>query len=176
MRLIETLKRVPAAVILSGYPSELYDATWRSIELQGMTRGGPRTEKLWFNFELAAAHWATFAGRDRTERQRIKRKAERWRTHYAELPAGERLAVLAAILSEHATSTADADDCARDREAQPPASTSADRNGAAADVYVAGGADARDCGRRRAQPRTSTRPGVARGDLAQSGASTGDHA
>jgi hypothetical protein len=36
------------SVILSGYPSQLYDETlagWRSMEFQAMTRGGVRTEK-----------------------------------------------------------------------------------------------------------------------------------
>ena len=99
-RLIDTLKRVPADVILSGYPSDLYDELldWRTIEFQAMTRGGPRTEKLWLNFDRNSAHWATFAGRGFTDRQRIKRKAQRWQESYTALPPGERLAILAALL------------------------------------------------------------------------------
>ncbi len=102
-RLIACLRGLPAAVMLSGYPSALYDelvGDWRSIEMQAMTRGGVRTEKVWMNFPEGPAHWASFAGRDRTDRQRIKRKAERWRRMYRELPAGERQAVLAALLAE----------------------------------------------------------------------------
>ena len=95
----------PASVIVSGYPSALYDALlsgWRSYEFQVMTHGGPRTEKLWFNFEPSAVHWATYAGAGFTDRQRIKRKAARWAVMYRELPPGERLAVLAALLEvEH---------------------------------------------------------------------------
>ena len=63
-----------------------------------MTRGGPRTEKLWFNFEPNAAHWASYAGTDFTDRQRIKRKAAGWAEKYRALPPGERLAILAALL------------------------------------------------------------------------------
>lgn len=90
-----------AAVMLSGYPSALYDTIlegWRSVEFQVMTRGGPRTEKLWMSFEAGAAHWATYAGDGFAERQRIKRKAARWAENYKALPPGERLAVLAAML------------------------------------------------------------------------------
>lgn len=90
------------AVILSGYPSALYDGLfgdWNTRELQTMTRGGVRTEKLWFNFEPGTQHWSTFAGRDFTDRQRIKRKAARWAAKFAKLPAAERQAVLAAVLA-----------------------------------------------------------------------------
>jgi hypothetical protein len=63
-----------------------------------MTRGGVRTEKLWMNYEQDASHWASFAGVNFTDRQRIKRKANRWANNYKQLPSGERLAILAAIL------------------------------------------------------------------------------
>ncbi|UEO00442.1 hypothetical protein A9R16_003305 [Acidiferrobacter thiooxydans] len=51
--LLALLKTLPCAVILSGYPSALYDESlpgWQSLELQVMNQGGVRTEKLWFNF------------------------------------------------------------------------------------------------------------------------------
>jgi DNA adenine methylase len=35
---------------------------------------------------------------DFTDRQRIKRKAARWQRMYRELPVGERMAVLAAVM------------------------------------------------------------------------------
>lgn len=100
-RLAAVLRAVPAAVILSGYPSPLYDrlyGDWRTFEFQAMTRGGPRTEKLWLNFPAGQVQWARFAGRDFTDRQRIKRKAARWAKAYGALQAGERLAVLAAMM------------------------------------------------------------------------------
>jgi DNA adenine methylase len=100
--LLAQLRCVPASVILSGYPSALYDRNlpgWRSREFQAMTRGGVRTECLWFNFDPSSAHWHTFAGRDFTDRQRIKRKAERWAANFKRLPAGERLAILNKVLT-----------------------------------------------------------------------------
>ena len=50
------------------------------------------------NYAPDAAHWATHAGVDFTDRQRIKRKAARWKRMFSELPAGERIAILAALL------------------------------------------------------------------------------
>lgn len=102
--LIEILRGLPCAVILSGYPSALYDellGDWRCVTFQAMTRGGPRTECLWMNFPAGAVQWARYAGKGFTDRQRIKRKAERWRLKYRQVPPGERLAILAALLLEH---------------------------------------------------------------------------
>ena len=64
-----------------------------------MNQAGVRTEKLWFNFVVDRVHWASYAGKNFTDRQRIKRKAERWGKNYGALPRAERVAVLAAIMS-----------------------------------------------------------------------------
>jgi site-specific DNA-adenine methylase len=108
-RLIACLRQLPCAVMISSYPSALYDellGDWRVIRFQAMTRGGPRTEELRLNFPAGEVQWARFAGRTFGERQRIKRKAARWARMYRQLPAGERLAVLAALLAEHADDSA----------------------------------------------------------------------
>lgn len=101
-RLIEVARSIPAAVILSSYPNPLYDelvGDWRQIRFQGMTRGGPRTEGLWLNFPAGDVAWSTYAGRNFTDRQRIKRKAANWAAFYRAMPPGERMAVLAALLA-----------------------------------------------------------------------------
>ncbi len=103
-RLIDVLRSVPANVMISGYPSALYDellAGWRSIQFQVMTRGGPRTEQLWMNFAEGSAYSHAFAGANYIDRQRIKRKAARWASNYSQLPAAEQIAILAAILKTH---------------------------------------------------------------------------
>ena len=103
--LLRLLKRLPCRVILSGYPSALYDkwlSGWEALELQVMNQGGVRTEKVWFNFSLERVHWTRYTGKNHTDRQRIKRKAESWGRRYRALPAGERLAVLAAVMAVEA--------------------------------------------------------------------------
>ena len=50
----------------------------------------------------ASNPFKTGAGRNAAERQRIKRKAARWAHGYRTMPAGERLAVLSAIMAVEA--------------------------------------------------------------------------
>ena len=53
-------------------------AGWRSLALQVTTQAQVRTEVVWFNFAPDRVHWASYAGRNFTDRQRIKRKAANW--------------------------------------------------------------------------------------------------
>jgi DNA adenine methylase len=108
IELLEILKGLPCSVILSGYPSTLYDELlthWGSLELQVMNQNGVRTEKLWFNFTPDRVHWCRYAGKNFTDRQRIKRKAQSWAKRYQGLPRAERLAVLSAIMAVEAQET-----------------------------------------------------------------------
>jgi len=108
IKLLELLKSLPCNVMLSGYSSALYDVLlerWRSLELQVMNQGGVRTEKLWFNFTPDRVHWASYAGKNFTDRQRIKRKAANWAKRYQELPRAERVAVLAAMMGVETVET-----------------------------------------------------------------------
>jgi DNA adenine methylase len=50
------------------------------------------------NYPADVMHWHSYAGENFTDRQRIKRKAERWAANFRDLPPGERLALLSAIL------------------------------------------------------------------------------
>jgi site-specific DNA-adenine methylase len=109
VELLGLLKSLPCAVMLSGYPSRLYDELlrgWQSVELQVMNQAGVRTEKLWFNFTLDRVHWARYAGKNHTHRQSVKRKAENWGRRYQALPRAERLAVLAAMMGVEAHESA----------------------------------------------------------------------
>jgi len=109
IELLELLKTLPCQIILSGYRSSLYDDLlweWNTTEIQVMNQGGVRTEKLWFNFAIDRVHWARFAGKNFTDRQRIKRKAQRWGKNYKALPQAERLAVLATMMEVEAQENA----------------------------------------------------------------------
>jgi site-specific DNA-adenine methylase len=90
VELLELLKSLPCGVIISGYASALYEEL-----LKG-----------WFNFVVDRVHWASYAGKNFTDRQRIKRKAERWGKNYAALPRAERVAVLAALMSAEVSAQA----------------------------------------------------------------------
>ena len=105
IELLALLKPLPCHVILSGYPSARYDehlGHWRQLEVQVMNQAGVRTEKLWLNFAPERLFWASFAGKNFTDRQRIKRKAASWAERYQAMPAPERLAVLSAMMAVEA--------------------------------------------------------------------------
>ena len=115
--LLTVLRCCPALVIVSGYPSELYDHHlfgWNSRSVQVMTRGGVRTEKLWFNFppSQAGQFWAAHAGKNFTDRQRIKRKVERWKKMFSRVSPDERLALISGLLQSDETCSIDTDDSA----------------------------------------------------------------
>ncbi len=103
--LLGILKSLPCQVMISGYPSRLYDEhlpDWRSLEVQVNNQSCVVTEKVWFNFPPGRVHWHAFAGRNFTHRQVVRRKAAGWGRRYAAMPPGERLAVLAAIMAVEA--------------------------------------------------------------------------
>ena len=99
---LSVLQDVPAFVMISGYPSALYDdalSRWNTHSFAASTRRGMATEKVWMNFDPHAVlkHEYTYAGQNFRERERIKRKATRWVSNLARLPGGERNFILQEI-------------------------------------------------------------------------------
>lgn len=87
--------------MLSGYRHAIYDDAglkhgWHSHDFKAMTRRGPATETIWMNYDPDACSIAesTFSGRDFRDRERVKRKAERWAIKFRQLPRYEQLAIL----------------------------------------------------------------------------------
>jgi DNA adenine methylase len=102
LRLLAIAKRIPAPVIISGYWSEMYARElngWRTISFQAVTRGGSlATEWLWMNYpEPAELHDYRYLGESFRERERIKRKINRWVSKLEKMPILERRALSAAI-------------------------------------------------------------------------------
>ena len=92
---------IPALVMISGYPSDLYASLlgeWRTLEYVGMTHRGPATECLWMNYPAPVKlHDYRFLGANFTDRQRLKRKAARLVAKLSALPLLEKQALLAAL-------------------------------------------------------------------------------
>jgi hypothetical protein len=101
VRLLAVLKKLPCPVLLSGYWSPLYDDAlqgWPLTTFRVMTHGGPATECLWRNFAAPLAlHDYRYLGDGFRERERIKRKKQRWQKRLAEMSPLERAAVIAAV-------------------------------------------------------------------------------
>ncbi len=103
-RLLSVLSMLPAKVMISGYQSELYSmrlAGWRTSSFWTVNRRGKRVQEFcWMNFQPPALlHDTRFVGNDFTDRQRIKRKAERWKNKFQSMRADERQAVLESLLT-----------------------------------------------------------------------------
>lgn len=102
IKLLEVILRLPCMVAISGYESALYNdylAAWRKTSFNAITRGGTcKTETVWMNYpEPLQLHDYRFLGNDYRERERIKRKKDRWTSRLASMPTLERYAILAAI-------------------------------------------------------------------------------
>lgn len=100
--LLDVLCALPCMVMLSGYHTEFYEDRlqgWHNIQFQAMTRSGEQaTEWLWMNFAPPVElHDYGFLGSDFRERERIKRKKQRWTARLENMPLLERQAMLAAI-------------------------------------------------------------------------------
>lgn len=94
----------PAMVIISGYWSELYEemlSDWNQYDFDVMTRGGMATEYLWFNYPWPTRlHDYAHLGSTFRERERIKRKQNRWINNLKQMPELERNALLRRIKEE----------------------------------------------------------------------------
>ena len=99
IRLLECIRQLNCMVLISGYPSSLYDEYlegWNRIAFQAQTRGGvPATEHVWFNYkEPLELHDTRFLGKNYRERERIKKKAARWVKRFQGLPVLEKQAII----------------------------------------------------------------------------------
>jgi DNA adenine methylase len=105
-RLLRLLRSLPCSVMISGYPSALYDAAlagWNREEFEVQTRGHTwATEVLWFNYERPnVLHDLRYVGKDYRERLRIKRKIARWRARLEATSTLERAALFSALVGRH---------------------------------------------------------------------------
>lgn len=109
-RLLRVLVKLPALVMLCGYPSDLYNQAlpgWRRIYHQVMTRGGLADECLWLNYPAPVSlHDYRHLGADYRERERIKRKAARWVANLKAMPALEQQAVFSAMRAQESATVA----------------------------------------------------------------------
>ncbi len=101
-QLLACLLTLPCRVMISGYWSALYAQMlrdWCSFSFNTVTRGGKlATEWVWMNYSPPTQlHDTRFVGDGYRERERIKRKARRWKHRFDALPPLERQALQAAV-------------------------------------------------------------------------------
>lgn len=101
-RLLQVLISLPCMVMLSGYSSPLYESLighWRQVNFPTVNRAGKLcVETLWLSFPVPAAlHDYQYLGKGFRERERIKRRRERWKARLSRIPPLERQALLHAL-------------------------------------------------------------------------------
>jgi len=98
---LELIATADANILISAYYSQLYADRlqgWNSIAYFAHTRGSPRQEILWFNFDPPAElHDYRYLGDGFRERERINRKKKRLIAKLQRMDLFERQAVMAAI-------------------------------------------------------------------------------
>lgn len=100
--LLEQIRTLPCAVMISGYRNPCYDETlrgWNRRSFPGITRVGPREETVWFNYEPGLLHDVRYFGDSFRERQSIKRRRRRWANRFRREPRPIQQAVLADLKS-----------------------------------------------------------------------------
>jgi DNA adenine methylase len=98
LRLLELLRSLPCKILISGYPSNLYNAQltgWNTETFSAKTHAGLRTEKLWFNFPAPMRlHDARYLGADFRKREIVKRRLQRLKNRISLLSPPEQHCVL----------------------------------------------------------------------------------
>lgn len=104
IQLLTLLNKLKCFVMISGYQSNLYNELlkkdkWYLFTFNSMTRQGVRTEALWCNFNPNnhIKHDYSYMGENFRERERLKRKSERWIKRLQTLPSDERNFLLSNI-------------------------------------------------------------------------------
>lgn len=94
----EFVKSLSVFVAISHYPCPAYDNAfkeWRTIDYLSRTRTETRTERLYMNYETPEVlQDFRYMGKDFIERQRIKRKRDRFIRKYRKMSIQERNALL----------------------------------------------------------------------------------
>lgn len=101
-RLLVCLNRLGCSIAVSGYASAMYSRllkSWRTSKFLTTKRNHERSEEcLWMNYpEPVALHDYRYLGANFRERERIKRKKNRWACPLAKMPILERRLLVATL-------------------------------------------------------------------------------
>ncbi len=104
IKLLTVVCERPSMVMISGYRSAIYDeylSEFHRIDYQTTTRQGLVDESLWMNFEPPnRLHDYSHLGENYRERERIKRKKNRFQSKFEQMPRLERLAIMEVLTSQ----------------------------------------------------------------------------
>lgn len=103
-RLLAVLKRLPCAVMVSGYASQLYDyelSSWRRVEFDHITHVGRTTEVVWMNYDPPIVlHDHSYVGANFRQREAVKRRRNRMLAKILAMSSAEKGALLSELVAE----------------------------------------------------------------------------
>ena len=104
IELLKLLVSLDAMIMISGYRHAIYDdalSSWRRVDYMAPTRGGLKPESAWMNYKPPTElHDYRYLGKNYRDRERIKKKKERWVKNLMAMPVLERKALLDAMNNE----------------------------------------------------------------------------
>lgn len=104
-QLLSLVLQVKTNYVISCYDNELYSSMlqgWNKEHCNSITRAGVRVETVYYNYDVLPGDIAefTYAGKDFTDRQRIKRKVARTINKFKRLPELEKIILLQELKKE----------------------------------------------------------------------------
>lgn len=103
IELLETIKKIPAMVMISGYESTLYKTyleDWRCYSFKAKTHKSTAIEWIWMNYaEPVELHDYRYLGNNFREREKLKRNIQSWKTRFEKMTLLQRQALLCGISS-----------------------------------------------------------------------------
>lgn len=106
-RLLDTIVRLPALVMISSYVTDQYAVAlkdWRSFTFMATTRSGQRREEtVWCNYpEPVALHDYRYLGKNKRQRERIRRRQRNYSAALDRMEPLERQAMMAHLAANSA--------------------------------------------------------------------------
>lgn len=103
IELLETIKKIPAMVMISGYESTLYKTYlegWRSYSFLAKTHKSTAIEWIWMNYPPPLElHDYRYLGNNFREREKLKLSIKSWEKKFKKMSVLQRRALLCAMRS-----------------------------------------------------------------------------
>ena len=98
-RMLQLAKTLPCMVMICCYPNDVYDdalSDWRTKDYFSTARSGEkRRERIWMNYdEPKSLHDYRYLGKDKRQRERIKRQQKNFKTKLERMTDLERKAII----------------------------------------------------------------------------------
>ncbi len=106
VNLIKQVKKIGSPVIVSGCSGTIYEtelSDWLMVDVANTTRSGKKWECLWLNYEPGPVrHDYTILGTNFRERERLRKRSERWVNRLEQMSEIERHVIVDAMLQSEA--------------------------------------------------------------------------